>query len=120
MVTGQRKYTLDNNSPLSNAHVVSVRTRRYSASARTKQGLTLANDATFDAAGLVLKKDTQTIVFDCPLAHIEKATLSSPESGYPVFAQGLNFSACEIEVAPGVTVDAGKAIELTFEYFEKK
>lgn len=111
---------IDNNSPLSGAYIISVRTRRTKTGAKTLQGKDLANDANFDAAFLVLKKDTTTEVIKVPLWHVEQASLQSPAQGFPIYANDLNFSACQVEVVEGVTLDTGKCIELTFEFYEKK
>lgn len=120
LATGKYSYVIDQNSPLNGAHIVSVRARRYSSTARALTGDTLANDANFDAAFLTLKKDTTTIVLQVPLKHIEQASLQTPDKGYPVYAANLNFNSCTIEIATGTTIDNAKMIELTFEYFEPK
>lgn len=117
-----RAINLDQNSPLNTAHVVSIRTRRSGTNVRTLQGKEIVSDAAFDAAFLVLKMDTQTEVMRVPLAHIEKATLTDPAQGFPVYAKGLNWNTCQVEVVEGVslTAEAGKAFEFTLEYFELK
>ena len=115
-----RLTTIDNNSPMSGAYIVSVRTRRTKSGAKTLQGKNLVSDANFDAAFLVLKKDTTTDVVRIPLWHIEQATLQNAALGFPIYAHDLNFTACVVEVVEGVALDTGNCFELTFEYFDKK
>ena len=115
-----RLTVIDQNSPLSGAHIVSVRTRRAKTGAKTLQGKSLVNDANFDGAFLVLKKDTSTEVVKVPLWHVEQASLQSPAVGFPLYANNLNFSACLIEIVESVTLDTGNCVELTFEFWENK
>lgn len=116
----KRSYPIDQNSPLNGAFINSIRTRRKTATARALAGELLANDANFDAAFLVLKKNTQTKVLELPFWHIEQASLQSPCEGYPIYAHDLNWNSCSIDIAPGVTLDAGAVIEITVEYWEQK
>ncbi len=117
-----RSFNLDQNSPLNNSSVVSVRTRRAGTNVRTLGGKQIVSDVVFDAARLVLKADTQTIVADIPLVHIERASIQSPETGFLLYFEGLNWNNCQIEVAEGVSLsgETDKAVELTIEYFEPK
>jgi hypothetical protein len=115
-----RLTVIDQNSPLSGASIVSVRTRRTKTGAKTLQGKSLVNDANFDAAFLILKKDTTTEVIKVPLWHVEQASLQNPSEGFPIYANNLNFSACLIEIVETVTLDTGNCVELTFEFWEKK
>lgn len=119
-VESNRLMVIDTNSVLTGTHIEAVWTRRATAGAKSLQGESLVNDANFESAFLILKKDTQTEVFKVPLWHIEKASLVEPHKGFPIEGKDLNFSSCQIEVAENVTLDTGKVFELTFKFFELK
>ena len=114
-----RNSTLETNSPLDGTNLVSVRTRRTKAGAKTLQGKNLIADTNFDAA-LVLKASGTTEVVKVPLWHIEQASLQTPHIGFPLYVAGLNVSTSYIEVGEGVTLDVGNFFELTFEFFDTK
>ncbi len=114
-----RKYAIDNVNPLRDAQILSVRTRRSSATARTLQGEQIVNDANFDGCLLRLKFGTTEVVV-LPLYYIERATLNDPATGYPLNISGLDLSLCEIEIVENVTLNTGNVVELVFEYTTEK
>lgn len=98
------------------AVIHSIRTRRFGANRKTLQGKTLPNDANFDAAFLTLKKQQEDVIEQLPFGHIEAATTTSPEYGYPIQLSAIDWNTSYVEIAEGVALDTGKYFELTILY----
>ena len=104
---------LTSNSVLETSTLVSIRTRRNTASRRSIQGETIANDANFDAAFITLKQKGNEVVEKLPLSHIEAATTANPSEGFQVNYGNIDWNTSMLEIAAGVALDVGKVIEFT-------
>jgi hypothetical protein len=107
------------NSVLEKSTLVSIRTRRYTATKRSIQGETLANDACFDAAFLTFKAGQVEVVEKIPLAHIEAASTAHPAEGFQLNYENVDWNTSQVEVATGVTLDTGKVFEFTIGFIPK-
>lgn len=101
-----------------NAEILNVRTRRYGANRKSLQGKAIANDVNFEAATLRLRRKQTNVVQDLWLEHIEAATTTAPEVGYPLNVREIDWNNSAVEIAETVALDAGAVIELTFTYIE--
>ena len=111
---------LTSSTILDNAVVTAIRTRRYSANRKTLGGKNIVNDVNFDAAMLVVKRGSEDVWDMFPVEHIEKASNNSPETGFPVNLEGIDWNVTKLEIAEGVALDNGAVFEFSVEFYLKK
>lgn len=109
---------LSSSTILDGATICAIRTRRASGTRKTLQGKTLVNDANFDSAMLTIKKGSEDVWDQFPVELIEKATNVSPETGFPVHINSIDWNTTKIEIGEGVTLDTGKHFEFTVEFYK--
>ena len=116
----KREYKLlSQNTALASAQIHTIRTRRAGANRKSPNGLSLANDANFDAAFLTLKKGSEDVWENFPIEHIERATNVSPETGFEVAWTDVDWNTTKLVIAENVAINAGAAFEFTIEYTTK-
>jgi hypothetical protein len=108
------------NSILDNAVIVSLRTRRASATRRSLLGDQIVNNANFDAAFLNLKKGQEDVFEKVPLEVIEKATDQQTSEGFPVDLEKIDWNTSYLEVAEGVALNTGNVFEITVAFYLNK
>lgn len=114
---GKREYKLlTQNTALEKAKIVAIRTRRAGANRKSLQGKAIVNDANFESAFITLKKGSDEVWQELPVEHIETATKVSPETGFRVDWQGIDWNTTKLILAEGTVVDLGKVFEFTVEY----
>lgn len=117
LAANQRTYKLlTQNTAIANAKILSIRTRRAGTNRRSLLGKEIANDANFESAFLTLKKGSEEVWETVPVEHIEKASNVSPETGFAVNWDNIDWNTTQLIIAEGVTVDTGKVFEFTVEY----
>lgn len=112
------KFVLGETIP-AGAHVVCLRTRRAGANRKTLQGKNIVNDANFEAGSLTLKRKSVLLLDKLFLEHIERASLATPDKGYPIDLSDIDWQTSYIEVEEGVALNTGNAFELTISFIAK-
>lgn len=107
---------LTQNTVLDGATIVAIRTRRAGANRKSLLGKSIVNDANFEAATILLKSGSEDVWDQIPVEHIEKASNISPEQGFPVNLNNVDWNTTKIEVQEGVALDTGKVFEFTVEF----
>lgn len=116
----KRNYKLlATNTVLADAEIVAIRTRRAGANRKSLGGLAIVNDANFEAAFLSLKVGTNEVYEKIPVEHIERATIQSPETGFPVNISNIDWNTSFVEVAETVAIDTNKVFEFTVTYRQR-
>ena len=109
---------LTSSTILDGATICAIRTRRSSGTRKTLQGKSIVNDANFDSAMLTVKKASEDVWDQFPVEHIERATNVSPETGFPVHINGIDWNTTKLEIGEGVALDTGKYFEFTVEFYK--
>lgn len=100
------------------SYIHALRTRRFGANRKTIQGKTIVNDVNFEAASITLKQGTNNAIERLYFEHIEKASNTQPQVGFPINLSDINWDTSYIEVEEGVALNTGAAFELTVAYSE--